>query len=485
MQNNYDFVLTTIRLIQQDKIVKLLLDNNADVHAVDAYGNTVFHYAIRSGNIEIVKTLVEHIGMLCKKNAEQRDPLQISVEHGNKEITNYLLDKLSDSHTKNPDLVHIAAMKGYAGIIQLLYDATLHNQREAIATLKTIGANHEANDYLGYTPLLCAALRDNIEVFEDLWEYCCKTKVSLFGNSVVMVAVKNVKNDSINCLKFMIDKIKNDEIMSKMFMLPNLRLNTPLHVVAEAGNIEVFKMIKDHYTNIYMRNIFLQTPLHLAVLKGHVNLVTELLNKSTYGVNLKDRHQTPLILAIKANSSKIISLLLKHGASDLTLDLLNLAIREGKLEALKELLKTPLIDQEDFYPLHVAIENKQIDVIKMLLNLDTKKVKIITDKVLDIYGTKMTCLDYALKRKYEEGVKAILEILCTKDKQNITYRILWQKLMYRRESHNGYYSPIQMMILYMPNMANYVFTKCISENDEKKEYTYDFLEDIYYMPNAK
>lgn len=34
----------------------------------------------------------------------------------------------------------------------------------------------------------------------------------------------------------------DDEIISKMFMLPNLRLNTPLHVVAETGKRKVFKV---------------------------------------------------------------------------------------------------------------------------------------------------------------------------------------------------------------------------------------------------
>jgi hypothetical protein len=39
----------------------------------------------------------------------------------------------------------------------------------------------------------------------------------------------------------------------------------------------------------------------------------------------------------------------------------------------------------------------------------------------------------------------------------------------------------------MPNMANYIFTKCISgkKNIHKKTYNYEFLEDIYYMPDGR
>uniref|UniRef100_A0A914E7T2 Uncharacterized protein n=1 Tax=Acrobeloides nanus TaxID=290746 RepID=A0A914E7T2_9BILA len=536
MRNNYNFVHTAINVINgldvnkcnkvtnisslhiaceynAPEIVKLLLDNNADVHAKDVYGNTVLHYAIRCGNIEIVEMLVEHIqvlvrnpslkgslssvvsapsykpsnstvnltitgsisstsyksvnsishntlaNMLCQKNDEQLNPLQIA--HG------YDMEFRDES---GRTAFHIAA---------------LYNQKEAILMLLSIKANHEANDDLGYTPLLCAASRDNIEVFKILWDCCCQTKVSFFGDSVAMVSVKN---NSIKCLKYIIYKDTNNEIMGKMFMLPNLRLNTPLHVVAEAGNLTVFQMIKDYYTNINICNIDLQTPLHLAASKGHVNLVKELLNKSIYGViygvNLRDKHNnTPLILAIQANSGKIINLLLNHGALDYNMNPFNIAIKEGKLEAVVALLKNPRknpLNEDDVYPLHDAIENKQISVIKMLLNLDIKQVEIMINKVKVIDKTEMTCLDLALKNEYEEGVKVILETLNTIDP------LLWKKLMCRRESHNSTYSPIQMMILYMPNMADYIFTKCISgkKNIHKKTYNYEFLEDIYYMPDG-
>jgi hypothetical protein len=52
--------------------------------------------------------------MLCQKNDEQLNPLQIAVENGSEQITNYLLDKLSlHTYCNNPYLVHRAARKGY------------------------------------------------------------------------------------------------------------------------------------------------------------------------------------------------------------------------------------------------------------------------------------------------------------------------------------------------------------------------------------
>jgi ankyrin repeat protein len=61
--------------------------------------------------------------MLCQKNDEHLNPLQIAVENGSEQITNYLLDKLSlHTYCNNPYLVHRAARKGYAAIIRSLYN---------------------------------------------------------------------------------------------------------------------------------------------------------------------------------------------------------------------------------------------------------------------------------------------------------------------------------------------------------------------------
>lgn len=41
-------------------IVKLLLENDAKVNAIDAFGETSFHYAVRHGNLELIELLIDN-----------------------------------------------------------------------------------------------------------------------------------------------------------------------------------------------------------------------------------------------------------------------------------------------------------------------------------------------------------------------------------------------------------------------------------------
>jgi ankyrin repeat protein len=84
-----------------------------------------------------------------------------------------------------------------------IHTAALYNQVEVIEELIALKANLESVDDMGYTPLLAAASKDNIEAFRVLWDWCLITAISFFGDSVLMVAVKN---NAMQCIKFLLVK---------------------------------------------------------------------------------------------------------------------------------------------------------------------------------------------------------------------------------------------------------------------------------------
>lgn len=53
----------------------------------------------------------------------------------------------------------------------------------------------------------------------------------------------------------MLKKMENNENsgaeVKRMFYLPNLHLNTPLHIVAESGNIRMFKVSKRFFPKLF------------------------------------------------------------------------------------------------------------------------------------------------------------------------------------------------------------------------------------------
>uniref|UniRef100_A0A914CXN2 Uncharacterized protein n=1 Tax=Acrobeloides nanus TaxID=290746 RepID=A0A914CXN2_9BILA len=271
----------------QQTLDLLFINKYIDVFACDAEGNNAIHYAARSDSQKCIDRIVQFINqnkyyeekclyedLLCKKNAMQCTPIKIAVEHGNIDTINYLLNKKIFPKYKQflseNDLAHIAAKKGYHVILRRLYDheydmeqedqdgrtplhiAALFNQTESILTLKMLNLEHaiinpldssffpdelpDANDGIGYTPLFCATLNDYVGAFKLLWNSRFKTKVSFSGDSVLMVTVKH---GAIECFKFILDNSTDQEI-KQMLMLPNLRLNNPLHIVAMTGNWEIF-----------------------------------------------------------------------------------------------------------------------------------------------------------------------------------------------------------------------------------------------------
>ena len=70
------------------EIAKLLLNNGADVNALDYYNNTALALAAREGHVDTVKLLLDHDANI---NVNNRLGLYYAVESGHTEIAKLLL----------------------------------------------------------------------------------------------------------------------------------------------------------------------------------------------------------------------------------------------------------------------------------------------------------------------------------------------------------------------------------------------------------
>ena len=137
--------------------VKRLLAAGTPADARDALGSTPLLDAAWSGDIEIAKCLLDHGADV---NAHHREsgstPLQYAVLTGRTEMTKLLLSahaSVSGEYRDGQSLLHVAAVRGYAPIIDLLVQA---------------GANVQALDANGNTPLDSAVLHDQPFAFAAL-----------------------------------------------------------------------------------------------------------------------------------------------------------------------------------------------------------------------------------------------------------------------------------------------------------------------------
>ena len=65
---------------------------------VGPYQNTPLHYAMRSGNLAIVKALVEAGALLDVKNFYNDTPLSVACQKGELAIADHLLKKGANIH---------------------------------------------------------------------------------------------------------------------------------------------------------------------------------------------------------------------------------------------------------------------------------------------------------------------------------------------------------------------------------------------------
>ena len=68
------------------KTMKLLLDNDVDVDAVDKYRMTPLHHAASMGHVECVILALDYHAQISARNYEGRNCLDLAVENNQREV---------------------------------------------------------------------------------------------------------------------------------------------------------------------------------------------------------------------------------------------------------------------------------------------------------------------------------------------------------------------------------------------------------------
>ncbi|EGX50654.1 hypothetical protein AOL_s00075g80 [Orbilia oligospora ATCC 24927] len=140
-------------------VVKLLLENGANIEAKGYSNHTPLHLAVIHKHEAIVGLLLNSGADIEARDIFDHTPLALAAIHGNKSIASLLIEKGADIEAKGDDgctLLLFAAMNGRAEIVELL----LHN-----------GANSAAKNNLGHGLLSVAAIWRHAAVVKLLLNY--------------------------------------------------------------------------------------------------------------------------------------------------------------------------------------------------------------------------------------------------------------------------------------------------------------------------
>ena len=266
---------------------KILIENGANINAVDIEGWSALSYAVNNGDIEIAKLLLENkakikdelliaikspivesridmIKLLIdnKANINYTDengfnPLNIAIESGDMELTKFLITNGANVNSLMQDGVSLI---GYA---------IAQNNMDLLQILIENGANvnYTGGDSWANTPLQTAS------------------RLGL-DNVVRILLTRNVDINAVD-----------------------MNGNTALHTAALNSQLSVVKLLLEKNPNLDIQNKVGNTALHLAVISGNIDIVGELVLK---GANTRIRNNDgkyPRDIARANNSAAIFEVL--------------------------------------------------------------------------------------------------------------------------------------------------------------------------------
>jgi len=313
------------------EIAEFLISKGATVDVKDNEGKTPLHYTAYMAwhNKDVAEFLIKHGADINAKDNDGKTPLQIAMESDHKEIVEFLiasgaeankgndeafkeyevresLDKLynaisgKDSKTikeiieGNPELVNI---KDERMENTPLHDVALRGNKEGAEILIAAGADVNAKNKDGWTPLVYATSQGNKEVVKLLVEK--GADINLEGvfttHRPLYLAVENGHKDL--CELFIDKGAKDYELL--------------LHAAAYFGNIGIVEMLLERGVDVNFKDKGGRIPLHYAADGGNKELFELLLSKGA-DINAKTSHgMTPFHYA---NTKEIAQLLLSKGA---------------------------------------------------------------------------------------------------------------------------------------------------------------------------
>ncbi|MFS7975939.1 putative ankyrin repeat-containing domain-containing protein [Helianthus anomalus] len=266
--------------------VTFFINNNADVNKRDANGSSVMSSAIGSGNVDVVRAIVES-GFVIDHKVDRflHEAATVNgVDIMEVLCMSYLDLDINSVDSRGQTPLHICAYRGHL---------------EAHEFLITLGSDPNVVDNNGWTPLHCASSEGHVKVVEFLLNSCTYVKYALTkeGKSAIALAYENDHRDLYDMLYLgdVLHKVAtiNDVNGLEKCLAEGANVNgkdqngwTALHRAAFKGRVESVELLLDHGARVDLVDNTGFTALHRAVEAGH-NQVAVLLVARGARANMK------------------------------------------------------------------------------------------------------------------------------------------------------------------------------------------------------
>ena len=347
-----------------------LVKRGADVNTTDKHGTTLLHLCAgkshdcvgfkAEGQCLHITRLVRLGANLDARTKEGKTALHIAAEGNQEEIVFQLIKLGADvniimSNEDGETVLHHAAKAGYS-------------HHRYVQELLKAGADTEARDKHGHTPLLCAAWKGHSQTVCALADAGAALDVcNKNGETAIHFAAKNGHTQTVCALAD----------AGAALNVCNKNGETAIHFAALNGHTKtVCALAASIGTTLNVCNKRGETAVHLAAKNGHTRALCALAHAGA-AVDVCNRHgETAVHLAAKNGHTRTVALLIAYGAPFDSFDQVGFtplfhAIHGGFTEIVRKLTKAgssqKARDKDDNTSLHLAAKANHHELVKPLV----------------------------------------------------------------------------------------------------------------------
>ncbi|CAH8635183.1 unnamed protein product [Schistosoma rodhaini] len=344
-----------------DLVNRIIEGHKCDINVRDSFDRTPLHLAASSGNLPMVKLLVEGRALVDPVDKFGITPLFWAVYNNYKNVAHYLLN-MGAKHNRVTKqgftILHFICESNALSILKYL-----HRKSQTL--------EYDTSDNNGMTPFLIAASKGNELLMEILVRRNCninatdtygrnalhfvsknghidalyyllsvellKSKINELDNSGCSPIHLACENNQQHCVRLLLEAGANPDIETKTRDCPLIECSrrgfhkcidllienkasrektskvgdTALHVAALCDLSDTIYFLFSRKFDLCAVNEDKQTPLHLAVSQNRLEAVEALLFCGA-SLDLKDKDsQTPLMIAAKANYTALVDMIIR------------------------------------------------------------------------------------------------------------------------------------------------------------------------------
>ncbi len=279
-----------------EDVILYLLSKGADCTAKTNVNTTVLHYAALNGRLDIVTLFMDKGLDLSMKNVQGATPLTYAVMRGHEDVVAFLVEKGADVDALDEEEgtpLHTAAQAGHL---------------EVVKTLTAKGAKIDWQDVCGRTALHFACTHGNRKLVEFLVQHGMEfDDEDRFGKTPLFYTAENGHQTVVDLfLTKEWSDVHHTGRDGSMY----------LHAACRGGLKDFAGFLIRKGININTRNVYGEVPLHEAAKRGHKDIVALLIDQGT-DINIEGYGgETAVHLAMVGDHTDVVRLLKEKGADD-------------------------------------------------------------------------------------------------------------------------------------------------------------------------